>query len=297
MPARSPAAGAVGLLVAVAVAASACTSSSNVDPYDTLALPSLMVAVTTDPPPRDDGTVPRNARIVVQLDDYPDPGVVRFGPITLNSGRATFDFGAEVDLVGRAVVVTPRSLLVPGGQYTVVVSGLVALDGRVQAADVAAPIQVGLDDGAPRPPRPAPTWNGDAEGHGGVREVLATCAPFCHSPVGASGRARTPTRLLDLTGDPRDPTYGLIGVASVGLRGTEQPLMRVAPRDPAGSVLLRKLIGGNPQANSMGPAYPNMRVDGQRMPIDLQTEQATAPLGEESLRLVQDWIAAGAPIQ
>src|SRR5262249_5125354 len=88
---------------------------------------------------------------------------------------------------------------------------------------------------------------GRGAGDGGVREVLATCAAFCHSRVGASGRARTPTRLLDLTGDPRDPTYGLIGVASVGLRGTEQPLMRVAPHDPAGSVLLRKLIGGNPQ--------------------------------------------------
>src|SRR5262249_5125351 len=75
--------------------------------------------------------------------------------------------GAEVDLVGRAVVVTPRSLLVPGGQYTVVVSGLVALDGRMQAADVAAAVPVGRGGGAPRAPRAARARRGDARGRGG----------------------------------------------------------------------------------------------------------------------------------
>ena len=70
----------------------------------------------------------------------------------------------------------------------------------------------------------------------------------------------------------------------------------MAPGDAPNSVLLRKLIGGNPQANSMDPPYPNMGVDGQRMPIDLATEVALPPLDDASLRLVQDWIAAGAPI-
>src|SRR5262249_34694317 len=152
---RGRAAVAAGLLFA-----SACTASSNVDPYDQLALAPLGVMVTTDPPPRDDGTVPRNARFVVQLDDYPDPASVALGPITLRSGRPSFDIRLEVGLVGRAVVVTPRSLLAPGVQYQLVVSRLAALDGRVQGDDVAAPVRVGLDEGAPFAAAPRPTWNG-----------------------------------------------------------------------------------------------------------------------------------------
>jgi hypothetical protein len=130
-----------------------------------------------------------------------------------------------------------------------------------------------------------------------VRPVLGTCAPFCHSTVGASGRTRTPTRSLDLTGDPTDPRFGLIGVAAVGELGTAAPLARVSPGDPARSALLRKLIGGNPQADSRDPPYPDLRVDGRRMPIPLdETAPADAPLSDETLRVIQAWIAGGAPI-
>ncbi|MCU1281853.1 MAG: hypothetical protein JWM53_5399 [bacterium] len=283
---------AAGLLVV-----SACTSASNVAPYVQPTAAALSVAVGTDPPVRSDGTVPRNARFIVQLDGSPDPDSIGFGPLTLHSGRGNFDIGLAVDLVGRAIVVTPRSLLAPGAQYDLVVSGLVTLDDRVQDADVVASVRVGQDDGDPFPAAPRPTWNGDPVTGGGVRATLGTCAPFCHSPVGASGRVRTPTRALDLTGDPRDPTFGLIGVQSVGLRGTPVPLLRVAPGDPSRSVLLRKLIGGSPQADSIDPPYPNMRVDGRRMPIPLDESQpADIQLSDEELRRVQDWIAAGAPI-
>ena len=107
---------------------------------------------------------------------------------------------------------------------------------------------------------------------------------------------RTPTRLLDLTGDPRDPVLGLISVQSVGLRGTRAPLYRVAPGDAAHSVLLRKLLGGSPEADSHDPPYPSMRVDGRRMPIDLDETKSKDPLPIEQIQLVEDWIAAGAPI-
>ena len=108
---------------------------------------------------------------------------------------------------------------------------------------------------------------------------------------------RTATRLLDLMGDPRDPVFGLIDVQSVGLRGTPAPLYRVAPFDPARSVLLRKLIGGNPAADSQDPPYPAMRVDGRRMPIVPDAaESSGTPLSDDQLRIVQDWIAAGAPV-
>lgn len=298
--------GPVTVAVGLALVASACTSASHVAAYDQPALPALAVAVATDPAPRPDGTVPRNTRFVVQLDDYPDPDSVGYGPVTLRSGRGSFDIAVTVDLVGRAVLVTPRSLLAPGAQYDLVVSGLVALDDRVQASDVVASVQIGQDDGDPFAAPARPTWY-DATGGcgGGVCKLVGTCAPFCHSPVGLSGRMRTPTRELDLTGDPRDSVYGLIGVQSLGLRQTAVPLMRVASGDPAHSVLLRKLIGGSPEAASWDPPYPNMRVDGRRMPIslcELPPDQCPAdqppppPFSDDELRLVQDWIVAGAPL-
>jgi hypothetical protein len=270
----------------------ACTSTSNVQPYATPPALPVAVSVTSLPPPRDDGTVPRNARFVVQLDGYPDPdAVASFGPITLRSGRANFDLRTDVDLVGQSVLATPRSLLAPGIEYDVLVSGMVTLDDRVQPSDVVARFTVGLDEGDPIPASPRPTWTAD------VRPVLATCAPFCHSTVGASGRTRTPTRTLDLTlTDPTDPQFGVVNVLSVGLIGTPVPLKRVAPGDPARSVLLRKLLGGSPTADSQDPPYPSMRVDGRRMPIPLDESQpATETLSGDELRMIQDWILAGAP--
>jgi hypothetical protein len=288
MPLGSPAAAfALGLLFA-----SACTTASHVEPYVQPAQAALSVVVTTAPDVRADGTVPRNARFVVQLDDYPDPDSVGYGPLTLRSGNANFDIDISIDFVGHAVVVQPRSPMAPGVQYNLVVSGLVALDNRVQAATVVGSVQVGLDDGDPFPAPARRTWNGD------LRTVIGGCAPFCHSPIGESGRMRTPTRLLDLTGDPRDPVLGMISVQSVGLRGTPAPLYRVAPFDPARSVLLRKLIGGSPAGDSRDPPYPAMRVDGRRMPLLLDdAESSGPPLSDDQLRVVQDWIVAGAPIE
>ncbi len=277
--------------------ASACTTSSSVAPYAQPALPPVVVSITPDQEPNSDATYPRNTRFIIALDGYPEPNSVAFGPIQLHSGRGNFDIGLTVDLVGRAIIVTPRAPLAPGEQYTLIAGGLQTLDNRVQGGTVDFVLRAGIADGPPRPAPPRPTWNGDPVAGGGVRALLGGCAPFCHSPVGASGRARTPSRALDLTGDPLDPTFGLVGVVSVGLRGTSEPLYRVAPGDPARSVLLRKLIGGDPHADSKDPPYPAMRVDGRRMPIPLDESQpALPPLSDDELRLVSDWIAAGAPI-
>lgn len=278
--------------VVLAPLAAGCTFATDTPPYVAPALPPLQASVTTDPPPAADGTVARNARILVQFDDWPDPDGVYFGPVQLLSGRSTFDIKLAVDFVGRTVVMTPRTPLEPGATYQVAVAaGFQALDGRVLADDLVVPIVAGSDLATLPAPPPTPTWNAD------IGPILGGCAPFCHSPVGASGDLRTPTRSLDLTGDPRDPRFGLVDVPSLGLLGTTQPLLRVAPGDPARSVLLRKLIGGNPDADSRDPPYPNLRVDGRRMPIPLdETQPADAPLDDTTLRLIQDWIAGGAPI-
>jgi hypothetical protein len=288
MPLRSPAAVfVVGLLLASA----SCTTASHVEPYVQPAPAALSVTVAPARGVRADGTVPRNERFVVQLDCYPDPDSVGYGPVTLHSGGANFDIDVSIDFVGQAVIVTPRSLMAAGVQYDLVVSGLVALDDRRQGADVVGTVRVGADDGDPFPAPTRRTWNADLAG------LVGQCAQYCHSTTGLSGRTRTPTRLLDLTGDPRDPIFGLVGVESVGLRETPAPLLRVAPFDPAHSVLLRKLIGGSPQGDSQDPPYPNMRVDGRRMPLNLDdAESSGTPFTDDQLRIVQDWIASGAPL-
>jgi hypothetical protein len=285
------------LAVALGVSFAACSTRSNVPLYVDPARPPLAVSVTTDPPPRADGTVPRNARIVVQLDSYPDPDWVGYGPITLRSGAVSFDADVRIALTKMQVVVTPRSLLAPAAQYSVVVSGLVSLDDRVQEADVVATVVAGLDEGAAWPAPPRPTWNGV------VGPLLARCAPACHSPVGALGRMRTPSRMLQLVeadqatpADPWDPVLGVIDVPSVGLAGTTAALMRVQRGDPARSVLLRKLLGGSAAASSTAD-YPSLRVDGRRMPLSLLDEAAEgSPLPVDDIQAVEDWIAAGAPL-
>jgi hypothetical protein len=61
-------------------------------------------------------------------------------------------------------------------------------------------------------------------------------------------------------------------------------------------VLLRKLIGGDPHADSQDPPYPAMRVDGRRMPLNLDASESSGPpLSEDQLRVIQDWILEGAP--
>ena len=52
-------------------------------------------------------------------------------------------------------------------------------------------------------------------------------------------------------------------------------MVRVAPGDPAGSYLYRKIVGSG--------------ITGDRMP------QAQTPLSEAKLSLVRDWIRRGAP--
>ncbi len=282
-------AAALSLLTAVV---SGCTWNSSQPRFAGSSPAPLHVQITTSPAPDGNGLVPRNAVIQIVLDDYPDPDTAHFGPIQLRSGANTFDIAVTVDLVDKTIVVTPRSLLAPNGSYVMTVAaGVAALDGRVVTADATAAINVSLDDGTSTPPPATPTWTQD------IAPILGTCAPACHSPIGAAGDKRTPTRLLDLTGDPTNPTYGLINVPAQGELGWPEPLLRVSPGDSARSALLRKLIGGDPLSDSHDPPYPDLRVDGRRMPIALDETQSLPPLNTNTLRLIQRWIDGGAPIQ
>jgi hypothetical protein len=304
-------------LVLLLLLASGCSDITSLPKFEGPTPTPLEASLTTEPPAEADG-VPRDAVLRVTLDDYPDPDSVSFGPVLLRSGRGNFDADLRVDLVGRAIVITPRSPLEAMTTYEVVLDGTVrALSGRVLGRTVAFQISVGSARVPAPPPRSPITWDevqlelakweprdsdgtpecktpDVAEAADPLRQV-GGCAPCCHSTLGPSGDTRVPTRLLDLSSAGRrdDPVYGLVDTPSVGLAGSPYQLVRVAPHDSARSLFLRKLIGGNPHAASTDPPYPFMRVDGRRMPITLR-DTAAPPLDEPALRLIQTWIDDGA---
>jgi hypothetical protein len=257
-------------------------------------LEPLSISVETDPPagPNGEGAAP-NALIRIVCDDYPDPDAVAFGTVLLRSGRVNLDADLRVDLPGRAILLQPRAPLEPQTSYEVFVAPQVrALDGReVGGAGATAQLTVGTTL-APPPQKPARvTWNDQVQG------LLMDCAPFCHAPEDASGRPRAPARQLDFTRSPDDPIFGLIGVLSVGLSGTPYPLARVVPGDSARSALLRKVLGGDRRLASEDAPYPEMRVDGRRMPLPLNDgDPPPPPLRDDQVRLLQQWIDDGAPL-
>jgi hypothetical protein len=266
-----------------------CTSVGAAPMFAAADLPPLQLTVSTDPPANPDGAVPY-ATLRVTFDDYPDPDWARFGAFVLRSGQGSFDIDLRVDLLNRTVIVHPRSLLAANSQYELLVDGAVSsLSGRKVQTSQSFTIQVGAPATAP-PAQPIPvyTWT-DAQ------QILTTCSPFCHSIVGASGRTRPPTRNLDFTADPTNPVYGLIGVESVGLAGSPYPLLRVDPGDSARSELLRKTLGGDHRLASTDDPYPEMRVEGRRMPLKLHdSDPNPAPLDPASIAVLQQWIDQGA---
>jgi hypothetical protein len=174
-------------LFGVAALAQACTSPLDAPLYDAPTSP-LTLAVTAVPPGAGaTDRVPTNASLRITFDDFPDPDSLAYPAIVLRSGGVPFDYAARVDLVGRAVVVTPRSPLVPQSSYELVVTRAVhALDGRAVGATNVTQISVG-DSPAMLTASPPPTWKSD------VAPVVSTCALGCHS------RAVFAARNLDLT--------------------------------------------------------------------------------------------------
>jgi hypothetical protein len=260
--------------------AGACTSLGSSQEYDGTNLTPLGVMVTADPPPGADGKLTRDAVVRIVLDDFPDPDTATFGPLLLRSGVANYDIDVRVDLPGRAILVHPRSLLQPDAEYEVLVSPNVrALDGRVVGGQgFAATVSTG--EALADLPAPAPLAWSD------VQPILLGCSAECHS-------SKPPTvfpveRSLDFFRAPGDATFGVIDVPSLSQAGTANPLYRVTPGDSARSVLLRKLLGGDAHEASTDPPYPEIGVDGRRMPL------AGDPLDDDSIRAIQRWIDGGA---
>jgi hypothetical protein len=279
-----------------------CSTSPASPVYDNSNPPPLTVSFASDPAPFPDG-VPVDATIVASFDDFPDPDTVAFGPVLLRSGKGDFDADVRVDLLGQSIRVRGRSPLVPGTQYSVTITTDVrSLGGRTLPGAVTWTFTAGAETSPARPTLSQMRCGHDPCTWPDVQAVLANApgrgcgSQACHSPTDLAGQPTVPARLLDLTGDPRDPRYGLIDVPSVGLSGTFSQLVRVLPGDSSRSVLLRKLLGGGAPAAAPETGevpYPNTRVDGKRMPIDLDG-LASAPLDPASIAIVQQWIDDGA---
>jgi hypothetical protein len=325
-----------------------CSSITDRPTYVETNQAPLKVEIFAIPPP-ENGAAFRDAVLrITFLDDseYPDPDTAVFGSILLRSGTVTFDVTMHVSLVDHAIDVKPRTLLDPDTHYELVLgANLRSLSGRTLGTTLSADISVGNTVSSPSP-SPSPQYVWDTTDNdpcanptpGDIQCILTQCAPACHAPTGCAkctkdsdcpsrhcdiapgamfGQCvRNPTSALDTTIDPRDPTLGMVGVASLLLAGTDHPLLRVQPGDSANSVLLRKLLGGNPHADSSDPATANLGIPGRRMPLPEGTScikpqyccfDVCADSGDPhpyqpylcppDLRKIQDWIDQGAVVR
>ena len=81
-------------------------------------------------------------------------------------------------------------------------------------------------------------------------------------------------------------------------------MLRVQPGDAANSMLMRKLLGGDPHADSDEPTA-NLAIPGRRMPLYeaacsgqlLPPDPADYFFTTAQIQLVQDWIDEGAAVQ
>jgi hypothetical protein len=120
--------------------APACTTFVGQPLYEGPTSP-LQISVTSDPPGLvPTSSVPTNASLRITFDDFPDPDSLAYPAIVLRSGAVQLDYAARVDLLGRAVVLTPRSPLLPATTYELVVTEAVhAFDGRHLATRLPPP--------------------------------------------------------------------------------------------------------------------------------------------------------------
>lgn len=218
--------------------------------------PAAAFTVVSTSPGNGAAAIPLGAGLALVFSDFPDPTTLNpFGAVTIRSNQQSRDYKATVDLVARAVTVTPTAPLQPHVQYAVIASrSLASLAGVPLAAPFVTRFTTGdTPGGAPLPPTPR-TLAAD------VQPILdARCLAGCHD---AATRAQ---------GLILDAAHAASALAATSPRAE---LPHVKPFDPARSYLLRKLLG-----------TPD--IQGDRMPPG-------APLTDEELRTVSDWIAGGA---
>ena len=225
-----------------------------------------MVVVGWTPTPGSTG-VPTDTAVRVAFSGYPDPDTVSVSTMLLTSGFFRTPQAYRVDLLTRSVVMTSISGLTANLGYAVTVSnGIRSLAG---CAGPTTDITFITGDGPTgTTPSVAPTF-------ADIAPILTSrCAGGCHAaPDGTC--LDSPAAGLSLC--EAEARGALVDVPSRELDG----IALVAPFDAARSYLIRKVIPAVPDGG------PLPGIFGQREPPD-------APLPDDQLRALSDWIDGGA---
>ncbi len=227
--------------------------------------------------------VPTNAVIELAFSDYPDSEIAGLETIVVTSGFFRKTGAYNVDLVAKTVRYRPTTPFEPNLEYTVSVQPHIrSLQGCTSGRLEQRSFRTGAGPAPDAPARPVVRFET-------VLAIFAArCAgATCHrrddgGPGGGGDDGAAPPRGLSL--DDERAYDDLVGVRSAEL----SDLLRVAPRDPARSYLLRKLLPGR------DPDRPMPTVFGQRMPPGGFPPGGAGGVADP-IRAIADWIDAGAP--
>jgi len=225
-----------------------------------------MVVVGWSPPPGNDG-VPTDTAIRVTFSDFPDPDTISVSSMLLTSGFFRVPESYRVDMLTRSVLMTPISDLTADVGYAVTVTRGVRSLAGCSAPTVHTSFITGDGPiGTGRPPSPtfadiAPIFS-------------ARCAGGCHAaPDGTCLDA--PVAGLSLC--PTEARAALVDVPSRQL----SDIALVVPYNAGRSYLIRKIVPATPGGGPVPGTF------GQREPPD-------APLPDDQIRAISDWIDGGA---
>lgn len=226
-----------------------------------------MEVVGWSPPPANDG-VPTDTAIRITFSDFPDPDTISVGSMLLTSGFFRVPESYRVDLLTRSVVMTPISQeLTHDVGYAVTVTSAVRSLSGCSAPTVHSSFITG--DGPSGTVSPPPPTFAD------IAPILASrCAGGCHAATDGSC-LDTPAAGLSLC--LAEARGALVDVPSRELAG----MGLVVPFNAARSYLIRKIVPATPGSGPVPGAF------GQREPPD-------APLPDDQIRAISDWIDGGA---
>jgi len=241
--------------------------------------PLRVVETTPSAPDGGRGTHPIGPPLRVRFDRLLAPSTITRSQLRVTTGGLQAFGGLRYDVLRRELSLYPNpNDLRPGLEYVLTVGdGIRSWDGSALAAPVVVRFLPTVREPVPRDPVPslrrdiAPLLSQHCTGGGCHGELtpamgldLSSARAIRASCVGVLARQRADRVALEML-DPRWSTLPLI-----------DPGITAGQGRPEYSYLVYKLLGDGP-------------IWGARMPL------GRAPLREEEIRLVVDWVTAGAP--
>jgi hypothetical protein len=253
---------ALGLAAASGLPAG-CSYPTHTTPYPGVCTPMDVVGSS---PGADSAGAPTDTVVTLDFSDYPDPDTVATTSMLLTTGVFRVPETYRVDLVRKAVTMTPVGRLVALLGYSAsVFPDLRSLAGCSASFQVRSFMTA--QGAANNPPAPVPSFSD-------LQPILdGACAGNCHADTSGGCLAAPVSGLSLCASEARD---ALVNVASREVTGQ----LLVSPGDSARSYLLRKLLAtadGGPIATTRGEREP---------PGD--------PLTQDQLATIAAWIDGGA---